>query len=89
MKPIGAGLDSTTFSGKATGTMAIIQSSVGASDIKRVVLNDMDITAKLPAGQRKIINFSVFNIKAGQRATLKIVHSKGSTIKLMDPKGIQ
>jgi hypothetical protein len=89
VKPIGPGLDSTTFSGKVAGAMAILQSSIGAYDIKRVVLNDVDITAKLPVGQRKIINFPTYKLKTGQRVTLKIVHAKGSTIKMMDPKGIQ
>jgi hypothetical protein len=87
-KPLLQGLDSTTFFGTIIGAMAIIQSDQGTYDIKKVVLNDVDITAKLPVGQRKIINFAVFKLKKGQLATIKVVHTKASTVKMLDPPGL-
>ncbi len=87
--PAQVGLDSTTFSGTMVGAMAIIQSNIGASDIKRVVLNDLDITAKLPSGQRKVINLATYKIKMGQKVTLKVVHTKASKVEMLEPKGIK
>lgn len=82
-------LDSTIFSGTINARMmAIIQSSDGAQDIKKVTVNDMDITAKLIHGQRQIINFGVYKFKKGQDVTIKVVHLKGTTVKMLDPKGL-
>ena len=67
--------------------MAIFQSSISARDIKKVVLNGMDVTVG-HTGQRVIINFLQYKLKAGQPVTVKFVHAAGSTIKLLDPKGI-
>jgi len=83
------GLDSTTFSGIVVGNMAIIQSDIAANDIKRVLLNDVDVLAKLPGGQRRIINFPTFKLKTGQRVTIKVIQAKGSSVKMLDPKGVK
>jgi len=89
-QPVATGLDSTIFSGTvAAQGMAIFQSSNGPRDIKKVVLNGVDITAKLPVQQRIILNLGVYKLKKGQPVTVKIVHTKDSTVKLLDPKGIE
>ncbi len=82
-------LDSTIFSGTINARMmAMIQSSDGAQDIKKVTINDMDITTKLSHGQRQVINFGVYKFKKGQDVTIKVVHLKGTTVKMLDPKGL-
>lgn len=68
--------------------MAIIQSSDGAQDIKKIILNDVDISSKLHPAQRQIINFGIYKLKNGQDVTIKVIHTKGSTVKMLDPKGI-
>jgi len=83
------GLDSTTFSGTITGAMLIVQSSAGAHDIKKITLNGTDISRQLMSSQRQLINFAKFNLKKGQKLTVKIWHVQGTTVKMMDPKGIE
>ena len=37
---------------------------------------------------QQIINFGAFKLRKGDDVTIKIMHVKGSTVKMLDPKGI-
>jgi hypothetical protein len=87
-KPAPVGLDSTVFSGKIAKWSIPIQSSKGNTDIKKVIINGDDVSAKLHPGQRQILNMGEFKLKPGQKITIKVIHAKGSTIKLLDPTAI-
>jgi WG repeat protein len=91
-KPViqaGPALDSTIFTGKITKYTIMLQSSDSKSDIKKVYLNDTDISYKFQQQQRILINIGEYKLRIGQKATIKIVHAKGSTVKQLDPKGIE
>jgi hypothetical protein len=88
-KPVPQGLDSTTFSGKVKVDYAIgffESESKGYDDIKKVYLNDKDITLQLNSGARKVITFAVLKYKKGDKVTLKFIHKKGVVVKQLDPK---
>ncbi len=89
---IQAGVDSTIITGRINkdfANMFIQSESKGRDDIKKIYLNDEDITAKCSGGARRIINLGVLKYKKGQKVTVKIIHKKGVVVKQLDPKVVE
>lgn len=90
VKQAGLSLDSTTFSGRINKdyASAFFETESKQNDIKRIYINDKDVTREIGGGARRIINFAVLKYKKGEKVTIKFIHIKGSTIKELEPKVI-
>ena len=53
-----------------------------------IILNDDDISSKLYPSKKLIVNLGLYKFKRGDQITIKVVHVKGTTIKLGDPSGV-
>ena len=82
------GVETTIFKGTVNKHMLVTFLAGGLHDIKKVILNDDDISAKLYPSTRLIVNLGLYKYHIGDKITIKVEHVKGTTIKLGDPSGI-
>ena len=82
------GVETTTFNGTVNAHSLVTFLASGLHDIKKIILNDNDISSKLYPSTRLIVNLGLYKFKRGDHITIKVVHVKGTTIKLGDPSGV-
>jgi hypothetical protein len=82
------GVETTTFKGTVNAHSLVTFLANDVHDIKKIILNDDDISSKLYPSKKLIVNLGLNGFKRGDHITIKVVHVKGTTITLGDPSGI-